>query len=107
MANGKALNVRSKEQHNRDYFYTVTAVDEAGSTSGVYTAVPGETPIRCCIVTVLNPVNPFNPFGDTDPKPAERIDLKLGESLNYRVTTIGTDDPPIVTAANPKAIKIV
>ena len=52
VANGKALKVLFKGQQGNNYFYMVTAIGQEGSTSGVYMALPGQSPIRCCIVTV-------------------------------------------------------
>lgn len=55
VANGRALKVFLKGQSGNNYYYTVTAVGQAGSTSGVYMALPGQAAIRCCIVTVGTP----------------------------------------------------
>lgn len=57
VANGSALKVFFKGQQGNNYFYTVTAIGQEGSTSGVYMALPGQSAIRCCIVTVGTPTN--------------------------------------------------
>lgn len=94
VANGSALKVTFKSVSGWNYFYTVTAVGQAGSTSGVYMALPGQNPIRCCIVTVaakttkLSDLNCVTELSDTS-----RITFDTRDSTTN--TGISADKVPL------------
>ena len=81
VANGSALKVTYKGRTGNNYYYTVTATGQNGSTSGVYMALPWQKAIRCCIVTVGTPPTPSPaPVQTTQPSASKSVDL---DSLNY------------------------
>lgn len=55
VGNGKVLKAYPAGRKGGDYFFKVVAVGAAGNGAGVYTALPGQKPVRQCVVNIGNP----------------------------------------------------
>jgi hypothetical protein len=55
VGNGSVLKVFPAGKKGSDYFFKVVAVGAAGNGAGVYTALPGQKPVRQCVVNIGNP----------------------------------------------------
>ena len=96
VANGSALKTVFKGQNGNNYYYTVIAIGQDGSTSGVYMALPGQAAIRCCIVTVGTPASTTQPTPASNQQPTA-TSVKLSD-LEY--VTEHSDTPDILRYQN-------
>lgn len=55
VGNGKVLKAYPAGRKGGDYFFKVVAVGAAGNGAGVYTALPGQKPVRQCVINIGNP----------------------------------------------------
>lgn len=54
VGNGSLFTTRFVGKSGSDYFFKVKAIGEAGQSTGAYTAVPGQAPVRKCVISIGN-----------------------------------------------------
>ena len=52
VGNGSVLKTQFIAQIGNDYYFRVYATGKPGESTGVYTTLPGQNPVRHCVVTI-------------------------------------------------------
>lgn len=52
VGNGNAFTTRFIERTGNNYYFSIRAVGVPGTSTGVYTTMPGEPPVRQCVVSI-------------------------------------------------------
>ena len=52
VGNGSVLKTQFVARSGNDYYFRVYATGKPGESTGVYTILPGQNPVRHCVVTI-------------------------------------------------------
>ena len=52
VGNGSVLKTQFVARSGNDYYFRVYATGKPGESTGVYTTLPGQNPVRHCVVTI-------------------------------------------------------